>query len=403
MEKELNICFTADNNYVKYMATTIVSILKNVTENEKIIFHIITGDISDENKEKILKLKRIKDFQIEYHTPNVKKCKELFNQLKRKRNLSDATFYRLSIPTLIPNVDKILYLDSDIIVNINLRELFSIDIENYYVMAAVDLGENMIKNYFFKGYFNSGVMMINNKMWIKNNLEKELMKNYNPDFRFAEQDLLNEVLRYKIKFIDIKYNLFAPKKFFPKYLTENQIRNNYKNSIIHFVGDFDKPWQDSISIKDILFVDLYWKYYQYTPWFEEDQMETFKIILTQQSNSINIASTEKYNEISNKYNEISNKYNEISNKYNEINNKYNEISNKYNKMINTIAWWIPIKKWRDSFRNKILRAEQSRAEQSRAELIIPYVPITYVFIIIQNIKNYNLCCNTKLQHRFFVA
>ena len=47
--------------------------------------------------------------------------------------------------------------------------------------------------------------------------------------------------------------------------------------------------------------------------------------------------------------------------------------------------------------------EQSRAEQSRAELIF-YATIAYVFIIlIQKIKNYNLCCNIKMQHRFFVA
>ena len=37
----------------------------------------------------------------------------------------------------------------------------------------------------------------------------------------------------------------------------------------------------------------------------------------------------------------------------------NNIDNKVNKIINQIAWWIPVKKWRDNFRNKILRAEQS--------------------------------------------
>ncbi|WP_157153314.1 class I SAM-dependent methyltransferase [Brachyspira murdochii] len=61
-------------------------------------------------------------------------------------------------------------------------------------------------------------------------------------------------------------------------------------------------------------------------------------------------------------------------------NAINDLYNKFNKLVNSIAWWIPVKKWRDNFRNKILygesRAEQSRAEQSRAEqsrVILQYV------------------------------
>ena len=46
------------------------------------------------------------------------------------------------------------------------------------------------------------------------------------------------------------------------------------------------------------------------------------------------------------------------------------------------------------------RPDQTRPDQTRPELI--YASITYIFIIIQNIKNYNLCCNLKSQHRFFV-
>ncbi|ELV04618.1 Fe-S oxidoreductase, partial [Brachyspira hampsonii 30599] len=48
------------------------------------------------------------------------------------------------------------------------------------------------------------------------------------------------------------------------------------------------------------------------------------------------------------------------------------------------------------------RPDQTRPDQTRPDLIFIYVAITYVFIIIQNIKNYNLCCNTILQHRFFI-
>ncbi|WP_455145301.1 hypothetical protein [Brachyspira pilosicoli] len=76
--------------------------------------------------------------------------------------------------------------------------------------------------------------------------------------------------------------------------------------------------------------------------------------------------------------------------------------------INKLAWWIPIKKWREYFRAKFkirpdqTRPDQTRPDQTRPDLIF-YTAIVYIFIIIQKLKNYNLHCNTNLQRRFFVA
>ena len=65
--------------------------------------------------------------------------------------------------------------------------------------------------------------------------------------------------------------------------------------------------------------------------------------------------------------------------------------------INKISWWIPIRSLRNNFRSKFKIADQTRPDQTK--FIILYVFI--FFIIIQKIKNYNLCCNTQMQHRFF--
>ena len=76
------------------------------------------------------------------------------------------------------------------------------------------------------------------------------------------------------------------------------------------------------------------------------------------------------------------------------------------KTIDNLVWWIPIKKWRDNFRAKFAIEDQTRPDQTRPDQTRPitiYVAITYIIIIIQNIKKYNLCCNVKLQRRFFIA
>ncbi|MEI0495517.1 class I SAM-dependent methyltransferase [Brachyspira intermedia] len=67
----------------------------------------------------------------------------------------------------------------------------------------------------------------------------------------------------------------------------------------------------------------------------------------------------------------------FSNTSDKVETNYNTLEEKFDRFINSIAWWIPIRKWRDDFRNKILHGqEQSRAEQSRAEqsrLILEYI------------------------------
>ncbi|MEI0566355.1 ATP-grasp fold amidoligase family protein, partial [Brachyspira pulli] len=74
--------------------------------------------------------------------------------------------------------------------------------------------------------------------------------------------------------------------------------------------------------------------------------------------------------------------------------------------INKIAWWIPIKSLRNKFRTKFkiedqTRPDQTRPDQTRPDLI--FILQIFIFIIIQKIKNYNLCCKILMQHRFFIA
>ncbi|MBW5381234.1 glycosyltransferase family 8 protein [Brachyspira hampsonii] len=269
----MNICFTSDNNYAPYMGTAIASVLKNSLEDEKITFHLIDGGITKENKEKILSLKNIKDCEIKFYTPDIERYNEWFEKTSAKLYFSPAMFYRLSISTLIPNVDKILYLDSDLVVTGSLRELFLMDFENYYAIVVKHLEELEKKNNNNK-YFCSGFLLINNKLWKENNIEQQFIDYYEKNYQtcFGDQDILNEVLKDKIKYVPEKWLFFSDKRY------------HYKNSnledliIIHYLG-FDKPWME--NCRTSLLIDEFWKYYQYTPWFRDEPITAFQTILKQ--------------------------------------------------------------------------------------------------------------------------
>ena len=78
---EIKICFTVDNNYAQYIGSAMASVLCNADSNDKLTFYIISSDITEENKEKINNLKRIKDFNIEYIKPKEDEFSE-FKKIK---------------------------------------------------------------------------------------------------------------------------------------------------------------------------------------------------------------------------------------------------------------------------------------------------------------------------------
>ncbi|WP_297248242.1 glycosyltransferase family 8 protein [uncultured Brachyspira sp.] len=272
---EMNICFAADNNYAPYMGTAIASVLKNSLEDEKITFHLIDGGISKENKDKILSLKNIKDCDIIFYTPDIERYNAWFEKTLAKLYFSPAMFYRLSIASLIPDVDKILYLDSDLIVTESLRELFLMDLEDYYAFVVEHLEElEKAKNKKNNKYFCSGFLLINNKLWKENNIEQQFIDYYEKNYKtcFGDQDILNAVLEDKVKYIDEKWLFFADKRY-------HYESPDLKDAIIvHYLG-FEKPWMK--NCRTSLLIDEYWKYYQYTPWFRDEPITAFQTILKQ--------------------------------------------------------------------------------------------------------------------------
>lgn len=192
MEEKINICLSSDNNFAPYCGTAIASILKNANKDDNIYFYIIDNNISSINKEKLLSLKAIKECNIIFRSPDIKDIKKYtawVNMNEHKSYTNISVYFRLSVHNLFPEVDKILYLDCDLIVTKSLKELFDNDIDDYLALAVDNIvvncyRKNPQKFQFFHDYlnsigldkdtryFNSGVLLINSKLWREINIEK---------------------------------------------------------------------------------------------------------------------------------------------------------------------------------------------------------------------------------------
>lgn len=266
----IHICMASDSNYAPFMCSCIASILMNSNNDDCINMHIIDASISEKDKSKISTLKEIKNFEIKYYVPNIDQYKSWFEKMDNKAHFSYAMFARLSISNLIAE-DKILYLDCDIIVNKSLNELFNTNISNCYSAVARRPKETMDsieKDKLYLGldkedyYFNSGVLLINNKLWKENNIFDKFLDYINNGGKllWGDQAILNIVLKDKIKLIDKKYNFTSCKS-----CIMDDIYDVKDIVILHYITD-QKPWKEYCP--NLLFIEKFWEYFCMTPYFK---------------------------------------------------------------------------------------------------------------------------------------
>ena len=259
--KEYNICLSCDNNYAQYAGVVIASILLNSDDKSFFNFYILDGNIEQENKDKIEKLKEIKDFNLNFISID-ENLFEVYKKIGTHSYISLSTYYRLKLASLLPDVDNILYLDCDVIINSNLAELLEIDISEYYAAGVKDIAVNS-SGYVPKLedgnlYFNAGVLYFNLDKIRKDNIESEFEKYTIENFdkiRVGDQEIINVVCQGKIKELPSVWNVQSSNFVNRSDYTKNP-------NIVHYVGR-NKPWKfGSINY----WKNLYFNVLEKTPW-----------------------------------------------------------------------------------------------------------------------------------------
>ena len=246
------IVLAGDRNYTTQLETTIKSILYH---NRDVKIYILNQDIMPDWFRKPRKIARMLGSDIiDVKLPE----QAVFQGWETREYISPMTYARYFIPDYISE-DKVLYLDSDLIVNQSLEPLFEIDFYEYLLAAAWDTDGVT---------FNAGVMLINNKKWRQEKLKERLIEqsivtlkevdegkfeNFNGD-----QTILNQVCSNRWLELDRGYNLQVGHDvtaFYNKW--ENYFNELVLPSIIHFVS-YRKPWSTLIANR---YRDLWWEFH----------------------------------------------------------------------------------------------------------------------------------------------
>jgi len=270
------IFFAAGTTYYQHLCVTIVSILEN-NRHLSFVFHILTDKIDQTAIDKIATLKnKYKNFEI-----RVTKMEDtLFDRFVLSNNhISRQTYYRYMIPVLFPEYEKVLYLDCDLVVKGNLKELWDIDISDSYAAGARDTCIDPSDHKTWLGlaknetYINAGVLLLNTKKMREDGMVEKLFENTKIHvrvIRHQDQDVINLTLKKKVKVIDQKFNFLSIQK--RKKLDDPSILD--RSIIVHYVGE-RKPW-NYVQGCNLYLKRLYFKYLELTPYHDYRQVHQYR-------------------------------------------------------------------------------------------------------------------------------
>lgn len=281
------VVLAADNNYVPMLATTAYSMLKNASPGYHYHVVVLTTDITADNQRLIRNLlEPVAPCTLDFL--DVRRIVGQYDLTTSNQHISTETYYRFLIQDVLPYYDKVLYLDSDLIIEGDVSELFAVDLQDNCLGAVIDvdyLGNLNIDSKRMEytkdvlgmkdpyAYFQAGVLVMNTHELRKvASVADWLEIAQNPEFIYNDQDILNKYCEGRVLYVDPAWNVMidgcnriqvacshAPADVFDAY---REARKHEK--IIHYAGA-DKPWSARACDR----ADHYWKYARETPFYEQ--------------------------------------------------------------------------------------------------------------------------------------
>lgn len=283
------VVFAADDSYVPMVTTTIRSMLDNASKDRFYDIVVLTCDIAPEHQELMQESLTGGADNVSLRFHDVSPFLADYDLATNNAHIGIETYYRFIIQRAMPAYDKVVYLDSDLVVEGDIAKLYDTELGDSLLGATIDvdyLGNlNMNDGERLKytkeklgmadpyGYFQAGVLLLNLKtmreayttaQW----LEFASVRGY----IFDDQDVLNARCEGRVTYLDQRWNVmhdcidrvsrvapFAPAAVYKAYMEARR-----EPWVRHYAG-CDKPW----NLVGCDWAPHYWKYARKTPFYEE--------------------------------------------------------------------------------------------------------------------------------------
>lgn len=290
----MNIIYASNNAYAKYLGISMLSLLDTNQELQELNVYVLSFNISEEN---LVHLRNIAGkYQRGIHFIDITKFERLIPFFFNTSGYNPIVLSRLFLCRYLPaDMERILYLDCDIIVNGSIKEFETIPFGNSLVAAVPELlmpieKKALIGHAKHETYYNAGVLLVNLPLWRKENVETIFMEYYksmNGQLLYNDQDIINHCCKGRILTLNHRYNLSTNLFYFPRYFVK-KIQPAYdtndaktysdilkKPTIIHYMGD-ERPWIEGNHNKYRTHYDYY---FRQSPWKDEPLIQGQKLYM----------------------------------------------------------------------------------------------------------------------------
>lgn len=292
-EKSVPIVFATNNAFVPPCTVAIHSLLVNRSSDRFYDIVILESEVSQENK-RIIRSMIMGMENVSIRFLNVSFIIKNYN-LVANDHITVETYYRFIIQSALPEYDKVLYLDGDIVCLRDVAELYDTDINGYMIAAVHDadvsgqmnLPGSDMRRYLTRSvglrepndYFQAGVLLLNLKEMRAKYTLKQWLTFASKWYKYSDQDVLNRYCQGNVKFLPMNWNVIIDCCNYRVPVIINaaiaSVNSEYFAAredpyIIHYAG-CEKPWKQ----RNVDFDYMFWKYARTSPFYEKMVFDAF--------------------------------------------------------------------------------------------------------------------------------
>lgn len=294
------IVFSVDRNYLPYLQVTVISLLRNISTDNRYDIIIMYDDLNASEQNEFLKglpsfpNVSVRFFNVSSYIDTYKK--EFYIEI----HVTISTYYRFFIEDVFKNFNRVIYLDSDIVINDDIAKLANYPLNGHVIGAAHDVREvlagkldlvvskninwkkyltNTLKLNNWENYFQAGVLIFDvikaGKIGLKGKLIKKLHEIKTPIL--SDQDVLNAVCQNDVEYFPVAWNVeWQIPLEFPEYEKilpgkfEKEYISAYKNPKIMHYASPKKPWHTDIRTPSAY---LWWNYAKHSSYIHRLERE----------------------------------------------------------------------------------------------------------------------------------
>ena len=242
----IDIAYSVTENYVDYCLVSVGSLL-SIDHGQGVRIHILSDTFSDDLKSKISIFIKSRGGDVEFHVISDDFTKDLKLGVWTKH-----AWYRISLPEILPDIQKILYVDVDIAFANSLKNIFALDLSGHSMAACMDVKAmdmevyrrlNLPSDY---RYVCSGVLMMNLEYMRENHTKDRILDYARTNLerlQSPDQDSINAVCHDTMLQLPLNYGVmdaFYRHEGFVRRYRKELVDASRNPVIIHYAGC--PPW-----------------------------------------------------------------------------------------------------------------------------------------------------------------